>query len=128
MIYKKENCKISLDININCKCVYSYTIYSYQRIILNPQEKKDFYLPYYRDFSHSIKYFNFELDKQLIEKGVICIYTNINDESSSNNIIISLKNDNFINDKEMMHPLSKIIGSTRKIDLIPNTILGKIFI
>ncbi len=124
MILKKENCKIPIEFN---KFNNSYTIYSYQRITINPQEKKNFYLPYYRNFSNDFKYFNFELSKQLIEKGLLCLNININEESAGKDIILLLKNDSWINNEEI-NALSRIIGSAKKIDILPNTVLGKIFV
>lgn len=116
-------------INLEYDNEYSYyTIYSYERIVIHPQSKKYLLFPYKRIInSNNHKYYNFELDKLLCEKGLSCIWNNINEDLSKNNLTFLFSNTNIVL-KDELNTLTSIIGTNKKIDIIPNTIIGKIFI
>lgn len=104
-----------------------YTIYSYQRIVLQPQSRQYISLPYKKLIHNDIKYINFEIDKLLCEKGLDCPWNNLNENNSKVNLVFLFKNNNIILEREMNN-LTNVLGSDKKIDIIPNTALGKIFI
>ena len=104
-------------------------IYSYERLLIQPNTKKLITLPYKRE--EFGKYINFELDKNLILNGLQCIWNNINEESARNCFELILFNNNL--DKESLNyfrdnPLAQIIGSRDRLDILSNTLLGKIYI
>lgn len=104
-------------------------LYSYERILIQPNTKKIITLPYKRD--NLDKYLNFELDRFLILNGLQVLWTNINEESSKGCFEFILYNNNL--DKESLNyfrdsPLAQIVGSKDKIDILSNTLLGKIYI
>lgn len=101
-----------------------YTIYSYERIILSPQSKQYISLPY--KITKDTGYINFELDKNLSEKGLECVWNNLNEDNSKINLLFLFKNDNIVMDKDLNN-LTSIFGTHKKIDVIPNTLLGKIY-
>lgn len=111
-------------------CLNHYEIYSYERIILRTQERKLITLPICKEFEPGRRYIHFELDKNLILNGLQCLYTNINDGSFYLNMQLVLFNSNLdysvINGTQS--PLNQIIGSRDKIDIISNTLLGRIYI
>lgn len=120
-INKLEGFKIGFDFVGNC-----FTIYSYQRIVLQPQTKQYISLPYNK-LIHDDKYINFEVDKSLCQKGLTCLWNNLNEENSKYNLLFLFSNSNIILSNEINN-LTNVLGSDKKIDIIPNTVLGKIFI
>lgn len=123
-VFKLDGFNISLDFDEKRQF---YTIYSYQRIVLKPQNKQQFSLPYKISLSLEPKYINFQVDRLLVEKGLDCIWNNLNEDSSEKSLIFLFKNCN-IDFKDEQNNLNMVLGSNKKIDIIPNTILGKIFI
>ncbi len=111
-------------------CINHFEIYSYERVILRPQEKKLIQLPILMEFKTGRRYTHFELDKNLILNGLQCLYTNINEGSIFKYMELILLNSNIdysiINGTQS--PLSHIVGSNSKIDIIPNTLLGRIYV
>lgn len=124
MIVKLDGFNISLDFDKKRKF---FTIYSYQRIVLNPQNKQYFSLPYKLSSNLEAKYVNFHVDKTLVEKGLDCIWNNLNEDSSEKSLTFLFKNSNIVF-KDELNSLTTIVGSDKRIDIIPNTVLGRIFI
>lgn len=123
MIVKLDGFGINLDYS---KEYNYYIIYSYERLVLHPQIKRYILLPYKR-ISENNKYFNFELDKSLCEKGLSCVWNNINEDLGKNNLTFLLSNNNIVF-RDELNTLTSIIGTNKKIDIIPNTVIGKIFV
>ncbi len=124
MIIKLNGFNLGLDFSSEYNC---YTIYSYQRIVLQSQSKQYISLPYQKIIENRGKYINFEVDKSLCDKGLECLWNNLNEESSKFNLLLLFKNSN-IDFKDELNSLNSVLGSDKKIDIIPNTVLGKIFI
>jgi hypothetical protein len=125
MIVKLDGFGIGLDFNECINGLNSYTIYSYERLILHPQDKRYVLLPYKR--TNFNKYIHFELDKSLAENGLICLWNNLNEELSKNNLTLLLSNNNIVF-RDELNTITKIIGTNKKIDIIPNSVIGKIYI
>ncbi len=104
-----------------------YNVFTYKRLLLKPCEKQVIYLPL-SVVNPDKKYINFELDKKLCLNGLQVLWTNLNEENSINGIELLIYNGNL--DYELLYrsqsPLSQIIGSNNKIDLVTETLLGRI--
>ena len=119
MLEKIGKIKISLDSEPGI-----YTIYSYERLIITPESKRLITLPYRR--TSDCKYINFELDKDLILNGLQVLWHNLNKKSSQTNIELILYNNNRLEDNRG-NPLYQITGQRNRLDIIPNTLLGKVY-
>lgn len=119
MLEKIGKIKISLDYQHGV-----YTIYSYERLIISPESKKIVTLPYKR--TAECKYINLELGKDLILNGLQILWHNLNEESSKTNVELIIYNNNRLEDNRG-NPLYQITGQRNKLDIIPNTLLGKVY-
>ncbi len=99
-------------------------IYSYERVIIQPEEAKLLKLPYFRN--NFDKYLKFEIDKKLAQMGLIFLWSNLNTEESVTCLEFLLKNDNITHAYERTD-LSAIIGSGKKIDILSGSVIGMIF-
>jgi hypothetical protein len=124
VIEKLDGFNLGLDYDEINHC---FTIYSYQRIVLQPQSRQYISLPYKKLIHDDAKYINFEVDKSLCEKGLDCPWSNLNEDNSKNNLLFLFRNSNIILSNEINN-LTNVLGSGKKIDIIPNTVLGKIFV
>lgn len=102
----------------------SFDIYTYERIILNQSEYKLIILPYFRE--NIGKFFNFQLNIDLITRGLRCEWNNLNEESSKNHLTFFLTNTIIRNNTNISH-LNLIIQKD-KIDIKSGELLGKIYI
>ena len=121
MISKLENYNIQLKYNQNPE---SYSIFTYERIILRHGEQKVLSLPYFRDSLN--KYIHFEIDYNLAIKGLIVLWNNLNKESSRQNLQFLIKsnmNENVLNNSQ----LDNIIGKG-KVDVKSGEAFGIIYI
>ncbi len=105
-----------------------YILFSYNRLSLKPQERQIVQLPL-RIWNPTKKHIKFELDKKLCLNGLQVLWTNLNEETSLFNIELLIYNSNL--DYELLYgqqnPLSKIVGSNNKIDIMTETLLGRAF-
>ena len=123
MILPISGFQTKLELNKNI-----YNIFTYKRLILKPCEKQIVQLPL-SVINPDRKYIYFELDKKLCLNGLQVLWTNLNEEDSLNGVELLIYNGNL--DYELLcraqNPLSQIIGSNNKLDLITETLLGKVF-
>lgn len=105
-----------------------YNIYLYNRLVLKPLEKQLISLPI-RLFNPTRKYINLDIDKGLALNGLQIIWHNLNDLSAWNAIELLIYNQNMDYDVlyKTHNPLYSITGSSNKLDLKSETLLGKVF-
>lgn len=110
----------------------TYTIFSYERLIIPPFSKKHIQLPYFKkDIKENERFLSIELSKDLAFKGLQVLWHNLNEESSNNIFEFLLFNNNIDYEQIFNYrtsPLKQITGSALRIDILPNTLLGIIFI
>lgn len=101
---------------------YTISVFSDVRFVINPQETKTIVLPYklYTD-DNEIVFFHFSY--KLAEKGLICVNTNIY-ETRQENLELILNN---LKIEGNISQIESIVGSSRRIDIKPNTLLGRLF-
>ena len=98
------------------------SILSDARFVINPQETKTITIPYklYTD-DNEVVFFNFSY--KLAEKGLSCVNSNIY-EIGAENLEIILNN---LKIEGQLSQIETIVGSGRRIDIKPNTLLGRLF-
>lgn len=124
MVHKLENINIKLEEKNNV-----FSIFSYERLLIQPMYRKLITLPYFIDNKDN-KYIKFELSKSLSLNGLSCLWTNINEDNSNKFIELILLNTNLDTESVFRfkdNPLAQIIGSKDKIDIQSNTFIGKIY-
>lgn len=120
MIFQLENYNIKLDKNNNC-----YTIYTYEKIILRPNELKSISLPYCRQLNG--KYFNFELDYNLARNNVQVLWHNLNlNESAENSFNFLIKSN--MNEILLNNDVLGYITGKNNVNIKSGEIFGRIFI
>jgi len=124
MIYPIQGFNVKLEENNQI-----YSIYLYKRLTIKPSEKQIIDFPL-RVWNPTRKYVSFELNKQLSLNGLQVLWHNLNEDSSLFNIEMLVLNNNL--DYDLLYrtenPLYLITGSKNKIDLVPETFLGRIFL
>ena len=110
-----NNCDILPESNI-------ISLKSNERFVINPGEYKTITLPYtlFTDESELI-FFHFSF--ALAERGLVCVETNIY-ENDAERIELILQN---IKIQSSLSQLEYLTGSNLRIDIKPNTVLGKLF-
>lgn len=97
-----------------------FLLRSYERIILNPLERRNITLPYCRD-NIDKEILIFEMSNSLIEQGLRYLGSNFNLEESNTSFKLMIYNSNIQESKEIMYSFRY------KIDILPQTILGYLF-
>lgn len=107
-----------------------YSIFSHERINIEPNTKKIITLPYFI-VKDSNKYVNFVLNRQLALSGLQILWNNLNEDNSSKVLEFVLFNSNIsreIIDGYSNNPLARIAGSNDRLDILSNGEFGKILI
>lgn len=101
-----------------------FTIYSCERLYLEPTSMNSIVLPYKRtNFS---RYINFTLSKDLSKLGLSCVWNNLNEESAKKSLTFLIKNNNIVLD-QYLNPIARIVGTLNIIDVIPGSEFGRIY-
>ena len=100
-------------------------IFTHCHLRIRPQEIIEIRLPY-RRIPANFKYFNFELCESLARKGLSVVHHNLNLKTSEIFFSFCVKNTNIevLDDISM---LTRIIGSNKITEIIPNTLFGRIY-
>ena len=103
----------------------SFSIYTYERLMINSEETREIFLPYTRDYINGeIVIMNINYD--LAARGLQILSHNINDFSYQGNFQFLLYNNNRA---EKPNQLNQIIGNYKyKIDVLSNTELCRVWV
>ena len=109
------------NINLEIKDFY-INIYTYEYISIPSLGILSVNLPYKR--TKIDKTYYFQLNKELIIKGLNCIWNNINFENSKKNLEFLIKNDNIDLNTDIVTKMFR----NNKINIKSGTLFGSIFI
>jgi hypothetical protein len=100
-----------------------YSIFTWERIVIGQDQIMNVKLPY-RRLKIDNKFYNFTLDKKLVQMGLSCLYYNLNDMDSVTGLDFIIKNNNI--DKDM-NSIQSICGAGKRIDIRSGDLFGRIF-